>query len=286
MASSIRSTRESARRDAIARLVAAGDATAVLDADLLLAHALAVRKEDLYAHPEAPLTEPAARSFDALVDRRARGEPVAYLRGVKEFYGLELVVSPAVLIPRPETEVLVEVAVRYLATREAPLVCDLGTGSGAVAIALAVELPLARVIAVDSAEEALAIARDNALRHDVVDHVEFRRGDLFEAVREPLDAVVANLPYLTSAEVEDARGTSIAFEPRAALDGGPDGLDVLRRAIADLPSRLAPRGLAFFECAPSQAEEVAFLLRKALRAKTEVVRDLARRERVVVGERA
>lgn len=278
-------TREAVRRRAIARLREAGSGTAVLDADLLLAHVLAVRKEDLYAHPEAALTHWAAAEFAALVERRARGEPVAYLRGVKEFYGLSFVVDARVLIPRPETEALVAEAVRWAATRPGALICDLGTGSGAVAVAIAVELPLVRLVGIDASEEALVLARENALRHDVTARVAFRAGDLLEPLEGPVDAVVANLPYLTSAEVSGAKGTSIAYEPHTALDGGVDGLAVIRRAIGLLPAHLAPGGAAFFECGPDQAEEVGSLLRRELGARTRIARDLARRDRVVVAER-
>jgi release factor glutamine methyltransferase len=285
VASSPPSTRADARREAIARLRAAGSETAVLDADLLLAFAVGVRKEDVYAHPEAPITGDALRRYDALVERRARGEPVAYLRGVKEFYGLDFAVDARVLIPRPETELLVDEALRRLAPRPSPLLCDLGTGSGAVAVALALRLPRARVIAIDSSAAALAVARANAERHGVADHIELRAGDLLVPITEQLDAVVANLPYLTTAEVDAGRGTSIEFEPREALDGGPDGLAVMRSAIAALPAHLAPGGIALFECGPAQALAVAELLRRALGTRGEILRDPAGRERVVVASR-
>ena len=268
------------------RLRGAGIATAVLDADLLLAFAVGVRKEDVYAHPEAPITGDALRRYDALVERRARGEPVAYLRGVKEFYGMALAVDPRVLIPRPESELLVDEAARRLRPHPSPLVVDLGTGSGAVAIALARELPLARIIATDAAADALEVARANALRHGVADRIELRAGDLLAPVAERVEAVVANLPYLTTAEVDAGGGTSLEFEPRAALDGGEDGLDVIRRAIADLPTHLAPGGVALLECAPAQARAVAILMRRTLHAKTAVERDLAGRDRVVAGVRS
>lgn len=278
-------TREVVRRSAIARLTEAGIDTAVLDADLLVAHVIGARKEDVYAHPEAPLTEWAVQEVAALVERRVRGEPVAYLRGMKEFYGLSLVVDSRVLIPRPETEVLVQEAVRWGASREAPLLCDLGTGSGAVAVAIAVELPRARLIAIDASEEAIALARENAMRHDVLERIDFRAGDLLGPLENPVDAVVANLPYLRSAEVEGARGNSLAFEPRVSLDGGVDGLGVIRRAIEALPPHLAPGGAALFECAPDQAGEVARLLGLALGARVTVSRDLAGFERVVAAQR-
>ncbi len=278
-------TREDVRRAAIARLRQAGVATAVLDADLLVAHVIGARKEDVYAHPEAPLTDWAAREVASLVERRSRGEPVAYLRGLKEFYGLSFVVAPSVLIPRPETEVLVQEAVRWAAGRKRPTLCDLGTGSGAVAVAIAIELPLARVVAVDASEEALALARENAMRHDVLERIEFRAGDLLAPLEAPVDAVIANLPYLRSDELERGGGTSLAYEPRVSLDGGPDGLAVIRRAVAELGPHLTADGAAFFECAPEQTKEVARLLRRALPGRTRVARDLAGRERVVVAER-
>jgi release factor glutamine methyltransferase len=282
MTSSPPSTRGEARDDAIRRLRAAAIETAVLDADLLLAFVLDVRKEDLYAHPEPSLLPDALVRYHELISRRARGEPVAYLRGAKEFYGLELAVDRRVLIPRPETELLVEEAARRLRSRVAPLICDLGTGSGAVALALATALPRARIVATDVSADALEVARVNARRHRVVDRIEFRAGDLFAPIHERLDAVVANLPYLTTAEVDAARGTSIEFEPRAALDGGEDGLDAIRRAIPSLPRALVPGGVALFECAPSQARTIASLLSEALGSEAEVVRDFSGHERLVL----
>src|SRR5439155_74300 len=205
----------------------AGIESAVLDADLLLAYVLGIRKEDVYAHPEPVLSADELAGYEGLIARRARGEPVAYLRGWKEFYGLEFAVDPRVLIPRPETELLVDETVRRLAPLDSPLICDLGTGSGAIAIALAVALPRARLIATDSSTAALEVARANASRHEVRERIDFRAGDLLAPIHETLDAVVANLPYLTSAEVDAGGGTSIEFEPRAALDGGADGLAVI-----------------------------------------------------------
>ncbi|HYY54293.1 MAG TPA: peptide chain release factor N(5)-glutamine methyltransferase [Candidatus Dormibacteraeota bacterium] len=275
-------TRGEARAAAIARLRAARIETAALDADLLLAFALGIRKEDVYAHPEPALAPDDLARYAALVDRRSRGEPVAYLRGVKEFYGLEFAVDRRVLIPRPETELLADEAIRRLSARASPLIADLGTGSGAIAIALARALPGARVIATDASVAALEVARANAARHGVAARIDFRAGDLLEPVREPVDAVVANLPYLRTDEVNAARGTSIEFEPRAALDGGHDGLDVIRRAIEQLAERVARPALALFECAPQQADVIAARL-AAARFSAEIVADLAGRERVVVG---
>ena len=285
MGSSPPDTRANARREAIARLREAGIESAVLDADLLLAYVLAIRKEDVYAHPEPVLSADERAGYEGLIARRARGEPVAYLRGWKEFYGLEFAVDPRVLIPRPETELLVDETVRRLAPLDSPLICDLGTGSGAIAIALAVALPRARLIATDSSTAALEVARANASRHEVRERIDFRAGDLLAPIHETLDAVVANLPYLTSAEVDAGGGTSIEFEPRAALDGGADGLAVIRLAIAQLLARPAPTDIALFECGPAQARSAAAELGAAPGVRTDIVADLAGRPRVVVAMR-
>lgn len=228
---------------------------APLDADVLLAHALGVTKEALYAHPDAPASAGGAELFRVLVERRAGGEPVAYLRGWKEFYGLRFAVDPRVLIPRPETELVVD-AVRGSGAR---LVADIGTGSGAIAVALAVRDPEVRVIATDVSADALAVARANVEAHGVGKRVELRQGDLFAPLRERVDAVAANLPYLTDASVAEWTGErrSLAFEPPLAVLAGPDGLALLRRAIGDLPRVLRPGGVAYFECDPPQVRALA-----------------------------
>jgi len=245
-----------------------------LDADVLLADALGISKELLYAHPEAPVGEDAEAAFRALLDRRAAGEPVAYLRGWKEFYGLRFSVDPRVLIPRPETETLVEA----ILASGARLVADIGTGSGAIAVALATRSPACRVIATDISQAALAVARANVAAHGVADRVELRQGDLLAPIRERLDAVAANLPYLTDASVEEGtrERSSLAFEPRSAVLAGADGLALIRRAIADLPRVLAPGGAGYFECDPPQAR---LLAREHGGA---ILRDLAGNERVLV----
>jgi release factor glutamine methyltransferase len=258
-----------------------------LDAELLLAHALGLRRLDLYLRFDHALVEPQLSAYRALVARRGKGDPVAYLVGHREFMGLDFEVTPDVLVPNPDTEVLVQRAVAIAREQERPLrVADVGTGSGCIATALATELPTARIIASDVSPRALAVARRNVLRHGVADRIELRAGDLLAPVAERVEAVVANLPYLTTAEVDAGGGTSLEFEPRAALDGGEDGLDVIRRAIGDLPTHLAPGGVALFECAPAQARAVAILMRRTLHAKTAVERDLAGRDRVVAGVRS
>jgi len=272
------STRGDARARATERLRASGATTPALDADVLLAHVLGVPKEALVAHPEVELSAEERRRLDALVAERERGVPVAYLRGTKEFYGLRFAVDARVLVPRPETETLVD-AVREHAAGRRLTVVDVGTGSGAIAIALAASEPQLRVIATDVSGDALAVARANARAHRV--EVDLRQGDLLAPVTERVDVVVANLPYLRDEDLAQLAGerTSLAFEPRVATVAGPDGLSLLRRAAADLPRVLAPDGAAFFECDPPQSGPIATLL--APLGTVDVLQDLAGLDRVV-----
>jgi len=272
------------RAAATTRLRSAPDSdTAALDADVLLAYVLGVGKEELFAHPERELSAPEDARFQKLVERRALGEPVAYLRGFKEFYGLRFLVDPRVLIPRPETEVLVDAAREFIAGRSLTVV-DVGTGSGAIAVAIAVHEQKVRVIATDSSGDALAVAGANALANGVADRVEFRRGDLLTPITERVDIVCANLPYLPDASVDRWVGqrSSLAFEPRIAVVAGPDGLDVIRRSVSDLPRVLAPGGVALFECDPPQTRIVVRMLARVA-PRTRVFRDLSGAERVVTG---
>ncbi|MGH2498778.1 MAG: peptide chain release factor N(5)-glutamine methyltransferase [Candidatus Limnocylindria bacterium] len=280
-------TRREARRDAARRLRDAGDPTSLLDADLLLAHVLGVAREALYAHDHEPLGGSERETFEALLERRAGGEPVAYLRGHKEFYGLRFAVDPRVLIPRPETETLVDAALGHVRRTGARTAVDVGTGSGAVAIALAVHEPDLRVVAVDVSPDALEVARANAATHGVAGRVDFRRSDLLESVTERVELVVANLPYLPERSVDEWVGerTSLRFEPRAAVLAGTDGLDLIRRCVPQVPRVLAPGGAAFFECDPPQVAEVAALIERALGGPARIHRDLAGAERVVEAAR-
>lgn len=242
---------------------------------MLVAHAIGISKEDLYAHPERQISDEQLRRGEELVARRAAGEPVAYLRGWKEFYGLHFAVDPRVLIPRPETETLVD-AVRASGAR---VVADVGTGSGAIAVALAVHEPDLRVIATDVSSGALAVARANTASHGVASRIELREGDLLAPIGDgEVDCVAANLPYLTDITVAagNEERSSLAFEPEIAVIAGPDGLGLIRRAVADLPRVLRPGGAGYFECDPPQARALASEL------GAEILRDLAGNERVVV----
>jgi len=257
---------------AVERLRAAGSESARLDAELLLGHALGMDRTGVLAHPEAPVGDGQRDRFAALLERRAAGEPVAYIRGVKEFYGLAFAVDARALIPRPETETLVELALgrvrASLAAAPRPVgarpfrVLDVGTGSGAVVVALARTLGRAgygdavRFTASDRSTDALALAVENAVAHGVADRIDFRVADLLAPAVEvdgPVDLVVANLPYVPSADLPSLP-IAAHFEPREALDGGSDGLDLVRGLMGELPRVLAPSGSALLEIGSDQVD--------------------------------
>lgn len=237
-----------------------GEALRVLEpreARLLLAHATGLAEASVLAHPERELEGAAQARFLGLAARRARGEPIAYLVGEKEFFGLALRVDPSVLIPRPETELLVELAL----ARRPGSVLDLGAGSGAIALALKRHLPAARVVAVEASPAALAIASGNARRLGL--EVEFRQGAWFEPVAgERFDLVASNPPYVAAGDPHLAEG-DLRFEPRAALVGGEDGLDAIRAIVAGVRAHLMPGGRLLLEHGLGQDEAVRSLLRDA-----------------------
>jgi release factor glutamine methyltransferase len=267
-----------------ARLRNAGIETPELDAALLLGYLLGLDRAALYGHmlDAAPTGVPDA--FDALIERRLCREPVAYLTGTKEFMGLTFAVSPSVLVPRPETELLVEWAMQRVATRGGSTrVVDVGTGSGAIAVALTAMALSARLIASDISLEALAIARENAVRHGVEGRVAFVRGDLLSWLGQPVEMIVANLPYLTDAQTDDA---GLRAEPRGALaGGGDDGFALYRALIPQVPARLTPGRAFAFEIDPAQAEIAAALCKTVFpMAAIAVHADLAGHARFVTVE--
>lgn len=277
---------------AAGRLRQARSPTPRLDAEVLLAHVLDRDRSWLLAHPEAPTSEADVDGYRTLVDRRAAGEPVAYLRGFKEWRSLRIRTDPRALIPRPETELLLEAAIdeieARLARADASLIAwELATGSGALALALALRFAVPirdgrlRLIASDVSVDALGLAAENLADHGVTDLVELIEADLLEpaggAMPTP-DVVVANLPYVASAEVDAGQG-SLRFEPRIALDGGPDGLVLVRRLLASLPSRVAPSASVVLELGVGQVEAVRALAPAG--ASVAVVPDLAGLDRVL-----
>ncbi len=250
-----------------------------LTAELLLAHALGCDRVRLYLDFDKPLGEPELAAFRALVKRRAAGEPTAYLLGRKEFYGRPFRVDRRVLVPRPETELLVEAALPALPEGGAAL--DLCTGTGCIGITLALERPGARVTAVDLSPEALAVAKENAAALGAA--VDLLQGDLFGPVppEARFHVIASNPPYVPSGELPGL-SREVRQEPALALDGGPDGLAVARRLVAEAPGRLLPGGALLVELHESHAEALPALCREAGFGRVELRRDLAGLPRFVV----
>ncbi|MGA7520973.1 MAG: peptide chain release factor N(5)-glutamine methyltransferase [Acidobacteriaceae bacterium] len=229
------------------------------DAQQLLLRVLQRDGAWLLAHPEATLNDEQARRYDEWIARRERREPVQYIVGEQEFYGLALKVTPDVLIPRPETEHLVEAALARVARDRAARICDVGTGSGAIAIALAHHFPLAEVTAVDKSEAALQVARENAARHGVLERVRLLSSDLLKALPgERFDMIVSNPPYVATGELLDAEVR--LYEPQAALYAGPTGLEVYRRLIPAAKQALVDGGWLLLEIGFGQRDAVSALL--------------------------
>jgi release factor glutamine methyltransferase len=265
-----------------------------LEAELLLAHILDLRKEDLIIRPNQELTDPQEENFHQLIERRCRKEPLAYIVGHREFWSLEFKVNPKVLIPRPETEGVVERLLNLAgdeAYEKAIRILDVGTGSGILAIVAALEFPKARVTAVDNSDDALEVARRNALRHQVADRIEILEMDLMRGWNLPpndcYDYILSNPPYIPSKELEQLMPDVRDYEPRAALDGGPDGLACYRCIVANAFPYLKPGGHLIFEVGDDQAG----LVKQSLQAhggwnEIEVIQDLSGHDRVVSTRRA
>lgn len=251
-----------------------------LDAELLLARAIDVPRSYVIAHADDELDDGARARFDADIERRAAGMPMAYIVGMREFWSMELMVSPAVLVPRPDTELLVELAIGYTPRRGTCRILDLGTGSGAVALAIARERPLADVVATDSSADAIAVAAENARQNDI-GNVEFRIGDWCKAVKgERFDIVVSNPPYVRD---NDPALAKLRFEPRTALAAGADGLDDIRRLAVDCRDIIIDDGVLLLEHGADQADAVAELLGGAGWQDVQTRNDLAGRPRVSLG---
>lgn len=264
-----------------AELEAAGIPYAWLDAEILVAHVLSSSRVRLHTHPEQRLTAAQRRRLARLTGRRAQRVPVPYLTGEREFYGYELTVTPAVLIPRPESELLVDLAIEWLKRHPgARRMIDLGTGSGAVAIAVAKAVQPLRVVARDVSARALQVAAGNINRHRLRSRVMTARGNLLRGAAAA-DLIVANLPYISERQ-KLVRPRELDYEPALALDGGADGLSLIREAIAQAPAALKPGGAVLFECDPSQARRLVRLAQHQWpAAQVTVHKDLAGRDRVV-----
>ncbi|MCL6609487.1 MAG: peptide chain release factor N(5)-glutamine methyltransferase [Geminicoccaceae bacterium] len=246
------------------RLRAAGIEGARAEARLLLRHVTGLPPEVLVADRDRSLEAEALGRFEALVARRAAREPMAYVLGEREFWSLPLTVGPGVLVPRPETETLVEAALEAFPDRTVPLrILDLGTGSGCLLVALLREYPNAVGVGVDRSAEALGLAADNARRHGLAGRALLVRGDWGRALAGPFELIVANPPYVASSELADLAPEVARHEPRAALDGGPDGLDAYRAILPDLGRLLGPGGVACLEIGAGQAAVLSVLAEAA-----------------------
>jgi len=250
-------------------------------AGVLLCHVLGIDRTYLLTRSEEQIDEARYREYLALVERRATGEPLQYITGHQEFYGLDFTVTPDVLIPRPETEFLAERVIKLVRElrNETPLIVDLGTGSGCIAVTLALHLPGARVIAIDSSNAALDVARANAERHGARDRIEFVEGDLLAPLLErhleaAVDVLTSNPPYVGEDRPELIQREVSEWEPHAALFGGADGLDFYRRLLLDAPRYLKPDGYLVFEIGYGQLDAILELIDRSALELVDVTHDL------------
>jgi len=269
-----------------------GIASPRLDAELLLAHCLNKKRVQLYIDFERPINHDELDRFREFVRRRAKREPVAYIVGYKEFWSLPVKVTPAVLIPRPETEILIETATRIIKngkhTEERARVLELGTGSGALAIAFAKEVATCEMFSVDISRDALSIAEENLIAHGLKNSISLICGDGFQpfAPREHFDLIVSNPPYIRSCDIEELAPEIKYHEPRTALDGGKDGLDFYRRLIPQMTAFMKKGGWAVLELGAGQAAAVSELFTATGSfVHSTTVPDYSRRERVIVARK-
>ncbi|HYM14373.1 MAG TPA: peptide chain release factor N(5)-glutamine methyltransferase [Dehalococcoidia bacterium] len=271
-----------ALRHAAARLSQAGIDDARLEAEVLLAHALGVDRRSVLASLREALSSHACARFDLRLARRLSREPLAYIVGRREFFGIDIICAPGALIPRPETELLVELVLRELHRRGGALrIADVGTGSGAIAVAVALNVPAAQIIAIDRSSDALAVARRNVAQYALASRIHLVQADLLDSVGT-CDVVLANLPYVDEAEWSSLAPEIRDYEPRLALDGAAGGVAVIARVLAQAPAHLAPGGLLALEIGDMQASALHAEACAAFPAgRSCVIKDLAGRDRVL-----
>ena len=275
-----------ALRQACGRLQVSGVEDPGFEAEYLLRHALDCTRESLLLSLDSDLTLSAQHHFDSLVGRRASGEPSAYITGHREFYGLDFKVDPRALIPRPETELLVEAVLECTsqkAGRSGGLnIVDVGTGCGAIAVALATCLPTASIIATDISHNALQLAYENAARHGVQNRINLLQGDLLAPLPRPIDILVSNPPYIPSPEIPNLAREITKHEPRLALDGGPDGMSVIDRLIEQAKDKLTPGGAMLIEIGWNQGDAAISHARRLWPdSKASITPDLAGLDRIL-----
>lgn len=272
---------------AFERLKDAGVDTPLLDAQVMMARALGRSRLDVIAHPEYVLDDAQRSEFLSMLERRAARCPLAYIVGTREFFGLEIGVGPGVLVPRPETELLVEECLRRVGG-ESPVIADVGTGSGAIAVALATGLPAARVYATEISPPALEVARANVEKHSLAERVSVLEGDMLAPLAGlgiRFDAIVSNPPYIPSDEIPRLQPEVAVYEPVEALDGGRDGLDAYRRLFPEAVELLREGGFVAVEVGAGQAGGVRRIAESVGCARVETARDLAGIERVIAAYR-
>jgi len=254
-----------------------------LDVEVILMHLIKKPKTYLHSHLEKKLTAFQIKKFNSLISKRQRGTPVAYLTNHKEFYGLDFFITKDVLIPRPETELLIEQIIKtarqlHKETNESLIIADIGTGSGNMAITLAKYLPFAKLIATDISAEAIKVAKKNARQHKVLKRITFKKGDLLKPLKKSKpNIIVANLPYLTKDELVNVR-----HEPKQALHGGKMGLELIQKLLSQTPKILARQGVILLEISPTQVKAVDYFVEQHLPdKKINIAKDLTDRERVI-----
>jgi len=254
--------------------------SALLTAEVLLRHTLNLSRVGLYQVLDSEITPRETEVFQKLIERHLIGEPVAYITGHKEFYGVDFEVDNRAIIPRPETEMVVDKALEIARIKKITTIADIGTGCGAIAIALAINIPAVKIYASDISALALELALINCQKHSLLNKIGLLEGDMLEPIPEPVDIIIANLPYVKESELDEP---SIKYEPELALDGGADGLNQIRRFIPQVRSKLKNRGLLLMEIGTGQAEEVTLLMSQYLsNAKLDVLRDFRGIERFVI----
>jgi release factor glutamine methyltransferase len=273
-------------KDAVARLRAAGVETPVLDARLLVQHALGADWNQLFIGPDRNLTDDERSELGRLLDRRAAREPVSRILGHREFWSLDLLVGPDTLDPRPDTETIIDSALKLVPSRDLQVrVLDLGTGTGAILLALLTELPNATGLGVDRAPGAVATATENAQRLGLNGRARFRNGDWGKGLEERFDLIVSNPPYIRRGDIAGLSPEVRDFDPVLALDGGPDGLDAYRELAPDLERLLDPGGCAVLEVGQGQAPAVMRILEAVGLRSAGSARDLSGVERCVIAQR-
>jgi release factor glutamine methyltransferase len=250
---------------------------ALFESELLLRQALKLNRIQFYQNFEQPITVEQQDTLQGIIERRLKGEPIAYIKGYKEFFGLDFYVNRDVLIPRPETEHLVEKALGLAKNYQKPIIADIGTGCGIIAIIVALNLPLVKIFASDTSSRALKVAYTNCLKHKVSNCVELFSGDMLQPIPEPVNLIVANLPYVKRSEIDSEN-----FEPVIALNGGIDGLEKIKKLCRQVKGKLLPEGYLLLEIGQGQRDIVITLVKNLFpNAYIEVTPDLSGIDRVV-----